>query len=93
MELFLQTGALKLPPPSFIPLVSEGPGGNLQERVRDADNSSEGLSAEEYAMLRTKEFNVRTRERPYDLKLWLEFAEFQSEVATIAARKVCSKQR
>jgi hypothetical protein len=36
-----------------------------------------GETQDEWALRRTKEFNEATRQRPQDLKLWLEFAAFQ----------------
>lgn len=37
----------------------------------------EGETQEEFLLRRTRDFNVATRERPYDLQLWLDFAKFQ----------------
>jgi len=42
----------------------------------DADGAP-GESVDEYILRRTKEYNVSTRERPYDLSVWLQFAAFQ----------------
>lgn len=49
-------------------------------------------------MLQTKEFNIKTRERPYELQLWLDFAAFQNQVVKrsnggrVAARSIAEKQ-
>lgn len=39
--------------------------------------ADQGESVEEYVTRRTKEFNVETRERPFDINAWLQFAAFQ----------------
>eukprot|EP00803_Ostreobium_quekettii_P002454 evm.model.scf_886.2 EVM.evm.TU.scf_886.2 scf_886:10633-23874(-) len=83
------SGGLKLPPPAFIPLTSNGYGIRADEhQVPGGDGGTEeGLTAEESVLLKTKEFNSGTRERPYDLSLWLAFADFQDHVAKMAHRK------
>jgi hypothetical protein len=48
-------------------------------------------------MLRTRQFNARTRENPHDLQLWLDFAAFQQEVGRAkggrySARSIAEKQ-
>jgi hypothetical protein len=42
----------------------------------DAEDAA-GESVDEYILRRTKEYNVSTRERPYELNVWLQFAAFQ----------------
>ncbi len=37
----------------------------------------DGETSEEMLLRRTKEYNLASRERPYDIQLWLEFARFQ----------------
>lgn len=46
----------------------------------------EGETNEEMLLRRTREYNLATRERPYDIQLWLEFARFQ--VGGVAGRRV-----
>jgi hypothetical protein len=42
--------------------------------------SNGGESVDEYVLRRTKEFNVATRVRYYDVDVWLQFASFQDQV-------------
>ena len=41
------------------------------------------MSSEEYLLFKTREFNAATRERPENLQLWLDFAEFQQEAVVM----------
>ncbi|KAL4447355.1 hypothetical protein ABPG77_007388 [Micractinium sp. CCAP 211/92] len=43
----------------------------------------DGETSEEMLLRRTKEYNLASRERPYDIQLWLEFARFQDEAARL----------
>lgn len=47
-----------------------------------------GESVDEYVLRRTREYNVLTRERPFDLSVWMQFAAFQ--VRTPVARADCT---
>ena len=62
---------------------------SLQAQTGDADSDTEqevGESQDQYMMRRTKEFNIAVRTRPYELQLWLDYANFQDELH----RSVCS---
>ncbi|XP_050218221.1 uncharacterized protein LOC126668990 isoform X2 [Mercurialis annua] len=54
---------------------------------KEAASSFVEESWEDELMRKTREFNVLTRERPYDEKLWLDFAEFQDKVASMQPQK------
>ena len=64
----------------YIPLEAES---ETQERARKVplddseEEKEEGESWEDYLYRRTREYNERTREDPYNVPLWLEFAQFQ----------------
>lgn len=62
------------------------------------EDGGEGESWEEFVRRRTKEFNERTREKPLDESLWLEFAAFQAshvneEEDQVVARQLGSHRR
>ncbi|KAJ8537094.1 hypothetical protein K7X08_035495 [Anisodus acutangulus] len=44
-------------------------------------------SWEDEVFRKTKEFNKMTRERPYDVQIWLAFAQFQDKVASLQPQK------
>ncbi|CAK9164341.1 unnamed protein product [Ilex paraguariensis] len=44
-------------------------------------------SWEDELLRKTREFNKMTRDRPHDLKLWLDFAELQDKVASMQSQK------
>lgn len=47
---------------------------------QDSDTDQEiGESELQYTMRRTKEFNIAVRTQPYELQLWLDYANFQDE--------------
>lgn len=72
-----QSGRLSLPAPAVLPLT--------------ADEALAGENEEQYVMRKTKEFNIATRERPFELGLWIQFAQFQDDAAKLLRRKVCLK--
>lgn len=66
---------------AFIPLVEN-------EVYHDAFNSSVlEESWEDEVLRKTREFNKQMREHPYDVKGWLEFAEFQDMVGSKESKK------
>eukprot|EP00232_Nephroselmis_pyriformis_P023685 CAMPEP_0182854094 /NCGR_PEP_ID=MMETSP0034_2-20130328/1052_1 /TAXON_ID=156128 /ORGANISM="Nephroselmis pyriformis, Strain CCMP717" /LENGTH=497 /DNA_ID=CAMNT_0024984891 /DNA_START=122 /DNA_END=1612 /DNA_ORIENTATION=- len=75
---FERAEAMRAPPEEFIPL-----GGDES----DSEGEEEGESFEGALMRRSKEFNLATRERPYDLGLWLEFAAFQDEFLRLSRKR------
>lgn len=58
----------------FVPLSDELTSSNGQ------DSSLVEESWEDEVLRKTKEFNIMTREHPYNEKFWLEFANFQDKV-------------
>ncbi|KAK9820400.1 hypothetical protein WJX72_009973 [[Myrmecia] bisecta] len=74
-----QQRRLQMPMPAFIPVAAGGEQEAKPGVPAEAEAEEPGETAEQYLMRRTKEFNVATRERPYDLQLWLDFAAFQDE--------------
>ena len=52
-----------------------------QKGGADSDTEQEvGESHDQYMMRRTKEFNIAVRMRPYELQLWLDYADFQDDL-------------
>lgn len=46
----------------------------------DAEQQDMGESQDQYMVRRTKEFNIAVRTRPYELQLWLDYADFQDDL-------------
>ncbi|XP_030541167.2 nuclear exosome regulator NRDE2 isoform X2 [Rhodamnia argentea] len=74
-------------PGDFISLVEP-------EASRDSNNGGSFVetsmveeSWEDEVLRKTREFNKRTRENPYDDKVWIEFAKFQDKVASRQPQK------
>lgn len=52
----------------------------------ESDGQEEGESWEEHLRRRTKELNEKTRDRPMDASVWMEFANFQDENVRYGAK-------
>ena len=50
----------------------------------------EGESVDEFILRKTKEFNVATRERYFDIDVWLQFAAFQDQVHALPSDRHCA---
>ncbi|GMH37328.1 hypothetical protein BSKO_05201 [Bryopsis sp. KO-2023] len=68
---------LSLPPPAKMDLT--------------VDDPVQGEDDEQYILRRTKEFNIATRERPFEMELWIEFARFQDEANKLLRRKASER--
>jgi hypothetical protein len=56
------------------------PGSKGEQAVsvpEDGQEDEGSETTEQYLMRRTRDLNVATRERPFDLQLWLDFAAYQ----------------
>ncbi|CAH9122186.1 unnamed protein product [Cuscuta epithymum] len=71
----------------FIPLCDEEPGGESVSGTSVLDESWE-----DEMLRKTKEFNKMTRDRPHDVKVWLDFANFQDKVASMQQHKLARLQ-
>lgn len=86
--------AASQPPPAFIPFTPEQEEGRPPGMVPPAasmgvheEQQSQGLTAEEWVLQRTRQWNIATRERPQMEQLWLGFAAWQDEAARLLQRK------
>jgi len=69
----------------YITLPSEDEEEPTEEREEDSEE-------EDPQYKRTKEYNIRTRENPKDVALWLEFIKFQDEFGSASDASIVEKK-
>lgn len=75
------------PPGDFIALLEPKTSGDGKDGGSGVETFMVEESWEDEVLRKTREFNRRTRENPYNDKAWLEFAEFQDKVASRQPQK------
>ncbi|KAK3259090.1 hypothetical protein CYMTET_31898 [Cymbomonas tetramitiformis] len=68
---------------------SNGPAGATQNALMSDEDLGE--SVEEHVKRLTNFYNVATRERPHEIDLWLQFAEFQDERLHLLRRRAAAE--
>lgn len=78
------------PEQPFIPLTTQQPSANP---LAPAPPSQEpqGESMDDWVLRRSRELNIATRERPFDLQLWLALAAFQKQAAAVGGNRVSER--
>jgi len=69
--------SMNFPSEDFISLQQEAVT-DQQSELESASNMECGETLDEFFMRRTREFNIMTRDRPHDERLWIAFANFQN---------------
>jgi hypothetical protein len=59
----------------------------MQEELQEMDDE-DGITFDDWVRERTKELNTLTRDNPYNIRLWLQFVEFQDRAVIDSKRNL-----